>query len=1035
MHPKATVRGTAETYAKFPLRPSFSWFVQPPALMTHATISAPKRRVAPPSGLLGALLRGPLLGVALILSSLGGFATASKAQTIEDAVWAAVTLERMLGDRDYPGVLALAALNRLSGGVAGASPAGPAWGPASAQYAEAAQWLAGAVTTFQGVDRCRATVEPLEGVLCSLELLLPQAPSSVALALSSEGRSLLASDLRAQASAQVLDPFQRYTEQVIQQASTLRARMAFLDGEVPDLDPLTLMGRVVGMDPREEMASLLARSRGLQGIVANHASVLAVQGVVTDGQMVLDEYTRYLSTLTGSARGLLDSAQGLEARVEGGVRDAKSWASDRAMLYLTRQAATLAGVEGAVTERIRVLGNAAIDLQAEGSSFVRNLRELGEQTALGLLSGNVLTVATGVAAFLQLTPGAFGPDAARELREIRGLVGALEGEVRAGFDGVDARLDEVFREVESGFLKMEQLAVRNHQEVVAELREIQGGFATLELRTEQFEASVTAYLQAGFDRDHARTLIRCLEHRERFVQPISAPVFRECLTDFRARGARDARDALLSDRTTPVDDASLIRALSDRSLENLSRSLPLVARAAEQRFGYTGLQGGRGGGNPVEWLVSADAYVAMLDDWPELADEVGTADLEALLAVGIELQELLRALVVDPTSGQVGVFHEQVFAAYGRGLQGAVAEADLLARRHQQAQLRRVDPASLLTRAVAERPGGPELPLPRHVQGGIPTEIRTATVLALEAPVLVYRTVHADSVSLENLRRRWTFFGRDHDRITHTRTTLTVELRRASGEVVASWQVTGPPVLRRVEVMAGREGSDQVRSASERVPNVEAHFLQTIYPVLAQNPDEWSGRDPSRLLLREVGSAIEAELRRFESATLNRVFGEVCGMGSMAPPASGAVVSGAVPPPPLDAEDLGAVVRLRRALEEMTVARVMLGAIAGLALPPERQESESLALLLEGSDGLLDRDRLCRIVAMGESPLRVVWLEEVPGERMEGLSGALRSQLDAILLTPAAEGVRPVPRTLVDETVDSLRLAIRIQRLRRSGAP
>lgn len=943
------------------------------------------------------------------------FAPQSSApQALEDLVWVSVTLERILAERDYPGALALGSLHRLAAGIQGGALAS---GPASDTYIEAVTWLAGAVRSAQGVDRCRALRDPSEGMLCALETLLPQAPASLVQALSSEGRSILTSELRAQAGATLLDPFQRYAEQVLEEAALLRGRVALLDGDLPYFDPLALLGRVVGSDLRGDTASLLARARGLEGLVRAHPSVLSVQASLSDGQGVLDAYGQYLNSLTASAQGWLDGAQGLEGR----AREVRDRATDRAMIYLTRQAATLAGVETSVTERIRVFGNAAADLQLEGSAFLKNARELGQQAALGLLSGNMLSVATGVASFLQLTPGAFGPDAARELREIREILDGVESEVRAGFEGLDARFDELFHEVDRGFDRMERLVVQNHAVVVAELGEIRGDLSALERRTERFEATVTAYLQAGFDRDHARTLIRCLEHRERFLLPMGAPVFRECLTDFRARGARDARDALLSDRTTPVDDPSLIRAFSNHSLENLARSLPLLARAAEQRFGYPGLLGGRGGGNPVEWSVSAEAYLAMLADWPDLSEEVGPADLEALLAVGIELQEILRALVADPVTGEVATLADRVIAEYGRGLRAAVDEADRLARRYQQAQLRRVDPSSILTRVRPASGVGPEFELPRHMAAGIPTELRTATVLALEAPVLVYRTHTADSISLENLRRRWTFFGRDHDRKTFTQTTLEIELRRANGEVVQSWQVTGPQVLRRTEVMAGREGSTQVRSVREQVRDPEAHFLSTIYPVLAGSPAEWVARGASRGLLTELGVGIEAELRRFESASLNRVFGVACQTG---PPSE-----------PLDAEDLSSALRLRTALETMTAARVLLGAIVGLALPPERQRTEALAARLNGPDGLLDRDQLCGIVAAGDSPLRVVWLESVPTERMESLSVALRDQLGAVVTPGGPESARPIPRTLVDEAVDGLRWAIRIQRLPRSVGP
>jgi hypothetical protein len=946
------------------------------------------------------VLRMAAASAALVLLPWGHAA----AQSLEDVVWAAVTLERTLETREVTGLLALGALHRLAGGEDRR---------ADPERVEAAsRWLNDAMTRLeQGGPRCSVGGDAVDGMRCALQSLLPGAPADVAQALAAEGRAFVAQQARTQLSAQaqtsLTDPFQRYAETVLDQVVGLRAQLTSLQGENGAWDPYLVLQRFSGVDARAGIPSLLAGSTGLQGLA---------DGVLGEGRDVMAAYHAYLTSLTGSARGWLSEAQTIDGRVQG----LRSQASDRAMVYLTRQTAALAGFEASVTDRIRVFGNAALDLQGEGTAFFQNLRVMGQQAAVGLLSGNMLTVAQGVAAFLQVSPAAFGGAAAADLRELREMVTALEAEVREGFGGVDARLDEVFRELDRGFGQMERLVQSQHREVMTELGEIRAGLETLAARTDQLESNLRAYLEAGFDRDHSRTLIRCLEHRDRFAIPMAEPVFRECLTDFRARGSQDARDALLTDRTTPVHDASLIRALASRSPDQLARSLPLIARAAEQRYRYTALGGGRGGANPLEWAIAAQAYATMLEDWPTLAESVGPADLEALLAVGIELQGILRALVTDPASGEVGHFSRLLLEGYTRGLDDAVAEADLLARRYQQAQLRRVDPNLLLNQAAPAGGSFPALSLPDHVRAGIPTEVRTATVLALEAPVLLYHMTTTDSVSLERERRRWTVFGRDHDRRTYTYTTLTLELRQSGGGLVSTWSVTGPPVLRQTEVMAGRLGSTRTRSARTHIPDPQQHFLAEIFPQLAASEDGWRQGAPSRAALTALGQAIEAELRRFESASLNRVFGAVCDVGQAAMA--------------LGPEDQASVVRLRRALDEMTVARRMLTASAGLALPDDRWASEPLASLLDGPDALLDRDRLCGIVASGESPLRVVWLEEEPGLRLRALSASLEEAwADQAWTDPA--GILPArTSTRIDETVNLLRRAILVQEVRRLTA-
>lgn len=490
------------------------------------------------------------------------------------------------------------------------------------------------------------------------------------------------------------------------------------------------------------------------------------------------------------------------------------------------------------------------------------------------------------------------------------------------------------------------------------------------------------------------------------------PVFSECLTDFRARGARDARDALLVDRTTPVDDASLAEALADLSGDNLAHRLPLLARAAEQRFGYGGLQGGRGGANPLEWMVASEAYLTMLGDWPEHARSVAPGDLDALLSTGIELEAILRGIVVDPSSGERGILLQRVMSHYGARLAEVGAEAEELARRYQQVQLRRVDPSSILLTMVpmgdGDAPRSP-LPVPDAITHDIPGEVRTAAVLALDEPMLVYRTVTVDSVARENFRRGGLFRGRRHDRVTRTRTRLEVDLRLRDGRVVASYAVTGPSALRRVEEMSGDETSGRVRSERTVLPDPASHFLAEAWPSVSRH-GEWSTSGPRPEMVATLERAIEDELRRHESSSLNRVFGEVCRETS---------VGGSA----LENAEREAAVRLRGALDALTAARAVLAAYVRLALGEAPGSDPRVGELLHGPDGLLDRGTLCRTLAAGESALRVVWLDEEPRLRAGELSGALAA---AIERPDGAAGTLAA----VEDTVHQLRVALRLQQLR-----
>ncbi|TVP42645.1 MAG: hypothetical protein EA350_15060 [Gemmatimonadales bacterium] len=949
---------------------------------------------------------------------------------LAQAIWSAAALQQILAERDYPAVLSMALLNR--------SASDP---DASGSRLETlAATLSASLTSPPGgaLARCRGLQDPVEGTLCSLEALVPLLPAAEGRGLADEGARLLGLYLQpgqamipgvaglsmpaaAGGEGRRLAPLQAFAQGVVEDA--LRNHVSSLVGpgdggqtvaSGPGGTFTAALSGILGFSPASGTGEVLAQVPELRALLRAHPGIASLestaggtlQATLVDGESLLQEYQGFLTSVTGSARGLLDqrfmqvlAGEGVDA--EG--TSVMDWAAQRSFVYLASRTASLVGLESGVSERIRALGNAATDLRQEGFAFRANLTQFGQQAAMAALTGNVFTLASGVATFFQMNPNALGGGAAGEVRALRGLVDDLRGEMAEGFEGVDARLDEVMGTLDQGFGRMEALVAQNRREVLNELGALGDELAALGGRVDRLDANLVAYLQAGFDRDYSRTLIRCLEHRERHLPPFDRMefgVFSECLTDFRARGARDARDALLTDRTTPVDDRSLADALADESPENLARRLPLVARAAEQRLGDTGMGGGRGGANPVEWAVASQAYLAMLQDWPDYAAGVRTGDLEALLGTGVETLRILE--------GTTGVL-SRVLADYEEGVTNLTEEADQLARRHQQAQLRRVDPATLLNVMTPEALDHPTLPAPRRVAGNIPAEVRTAAVLALEEPVLVYRTMTTDSITTGNERRRFLFFGRLHDRYVHTRTRMVVELRVDGGEVVSRFRTEGPMVLRRIDEMSGREGGDQVRSSDVRIADPERHFLAEHLPALSADVSAWQVAPADPAVLRRLEVAIEEELRRYESASLNRIFGSVCVDG------------------PLDAEltgpDRESAERIRASVERLTTARLLLGTLVRLGLPDAPAEDETLRTLLFGADGLLDRGALCRVVAAGDSPLRLVWIEQEPRERATLLARALEEAV-------AREQADGRPPSMVEATIQQLRAAIRLQELR-----
>jgi len=950
---------------------------------------------------------------------------------VDELLWTAGALRDVLTERDFPTVLVLASLNRVLEDSDG----------------EILDRLGPVLTALairpgapSRLGQCRAAPDPVDGALCAVETLMPLAPAPFGREMAEEGARLVSLYLRpgepsfpgprsllsaagergAGEVAHLLDPFQRFTEETLEDALRLRADGRERVQGFTDAFDQVLAG-AVGFSPRAGADEILARVPDLGSLLEAHPILASLEATSASAQGVLREYQGFLGGLSGSIGQVLAGASGAEGFATAFLDEAESRAvrafdsgSHRAFVYLAARSASITGLEAAVSDRIRAIGNASVHLEGGTARFTQNLAVMGREMAMAALSGNVLTMAVTLTSFFDATPGALGSGAATEVRALREGVETLRTELNLRLDEVDVRLDEVLAVVDTRFGRLEQLVASSSQSVQLEIRSLHQGMLALGERLEHMEENLHSYIQAGFDRDYSRTLIRCLEHRERYLPPFDQmefAVFSECLADFRVRAVQDARDALLVDHTTPVDDQSLTLALQDPSLHNLARRLPLLGRAAEQRFGYPGMRRERALANLVEWGVAAQAYLTLLQDWPEHARAVAPGDLEAIRTAGMDLQTSLQAVTVDPTTGSRGTLLDRVLDYYGERVAQLTADADVLARRHQQAELLRVRPESLLNRIEPLDAGAPVLEVPAAIEARIPQEVRTAAVLALGEATLVYRLQHEDRVERQDVRRRFVLFGRRHDRITHTRTHVEVELRFGSLGSVAVYRASGPYVLSRVEEMAGDFTSDRVVSAREVIPDPTRHFVTEVWPGLVGEggEDRWDATPPRPLALQTMENAIEAELRRHASVALNGVFSTVC---EETP--SGAALSGA---------DLESALRIRGALDGMTAARSLLEAYLSLALPYSSENDDALREALYGPDGILNRYGLCRVVEQGDSPLRLVWLEEEPHRRATTLSAVLKDALDR-------DAQVPETLPLVTSTLEQLDAAIRVQRLR-----
>jgi len=917
----------------------------------------------------------------------------------ERLLWTAAALDRILAAQDYPTTLMLSALGRATAarGDEAAATADPL---VRALGFERALSAFGGVTGASLGGRlagCREQADAVLGVLCSMEELVPLAPPELARDLTEQGANLVFLSASGRGTSGVqhdADPLQGLAEHALEVA--WRTRAMGLDRTD------ALVGQLVGVPTVGGPAAFGAVTPELRGLLEAYPLWGAVGGGAAFG-LPDASHRAFIDDLMGSlARG---STSSTSARAQ--------WAAGRSFVYLAAEAAGLSGAERGVSERIRSLGTAAVDLKREADELPNRLASLGAGLASAAFSGNVLGIVSRITSFFQGSSGGLGPDAARDVRALREGLQSMRSDFDTRLGGLNAGMEDLFATVDSRFTELERLVDTSGRDVRRELAALNQSVQALAARLDWMDANTRSYVQAGFDRDYTRTLVRCLEHRERYAPPwdeMSFAVFSECLADFRARAVVDAADALLTDQSTGLDDLSLVAALTNSSLTDLAFRLPLLGRVAAERFGYPGLAGGYGLANLVEWRMAAEAYLVMLGDWPEHARAVRPGDLELMRAVGVGLRGALRGIAHDPADVAGAPLLDRVLAYYGSRLSELTDEGGALALRHRQLTLLRVDPASVLTRVDPESASGPALAVPGSVAAAVPTVLRTAAVLGLDDASLRYRLSSQDSVIRGDSRHAFLFFGRRHDRLTYTRTTVEVELRAATLGTVARFTAAGPYFLRRTEEMSGDERSDRVRRRVDHIADPDNHFVESAWPFLASDADAWTADLVGAGFIPLLEERVEGALRRHATSGLDNVFGAVC---ASAPRTDG-----------LSGDDRGSALRIRNALSGMSAARVLLEAYLRLALPDAIESDDRLRAALMASDGVLDRERLCAAVATGESALRLVWLEEEPGRRL----AELRAAVDDALIGEAGSA------TLVDGTLGRIEAAIRVQRLRAATA-
>jgi hypothetical protein len=833
----------------------------------------------------------------------------------------------------------------------------------------------------------------------------------------------------------LLDPLQRYAEQELEQAwqSIVGDPLVALAGRLQPRDEVGVvlpaepavallehaLREAVGASPLETAVQILSGNVALRGLLERYPVLGSAHDLSSVMQHSHAFFTGVVDSAKASVRGLAAADATTAAALGGELGD---WAANRSFVYLAARAASLAGggeaerVAGAIT----AAGNAGADLHRLVSGFSAQLSALsgsgslgavGERAAMLALSGGVF----GVAANLTSALGAFGAggaQTAREVQALRGVVDTLRLELHDRFAEVDLALDSMFGVLSTNFDRLHFALAAGQEANRRELAAIHGEIAALGRGLTRLEENLHSYMQAAYDQDYHRTLVRCLEHRARHQPPFDQmdfATFSGCLAEFRVRAVREARSAILSDQATPTDDASLRDALVDPDPRNLARRLPLLARAAATRFDNPGMQARSGVANPMEWAVASQAYLSMLYDWPELARGMTADDLEDMAAVGRDLQAVVAAITVDERGAPRPAFFEAMLTPYERALDVLRGHVETLMEQHQTERLRRVPLESAVHTLGPADPEGLDLGPPPQLVEALPADLKAAAILELDSLVLTYRVAYEDSVVRDDPRRRL-FVGlrplaRIHDRHHYTRARVAVDVHYGGPGRIATHAARGSYTLRRSEQMRGGHDSERARRATDHVVDLTAHFHVHDWPHFAAGT--WRATYVDGAAVRRARERVEAHLRLHAGAVLDDLFATVC--SGLAEPRAGATVSDAS--------------RVAEALTTLDTYRTLLAAYVSVGLSRSLETRPGLRRALVGDARLHDRSSLCGALRGGESVLRLFWLEDEPQRR---LAAVRRELADAF----ASGGLLPEPLPIVDRTLQQLEAAARLQRVR-----
>lgn len=320
----------------------------------------------------------------------------------------------------------------------------------------------------------------------------------------------------------------------------------------------------------------------------------------------------------------------------------------RAAVYLLATFAQLGG-NARLARDITVVGNSAIQISEAINNYSRSVNRFGtfgQAASSAILMSNFLSAGLAIANL-----GSEKEDndqlIMQQLVAISRQISQLAQDMHSRFDRIEQTLSLAFRAVTDNFRELALLQSETLQQVMIarrDINDIETQLADLRTQLELMQSQTNQSLRVGFDREFRKELLSCLDHEKFYdASAMTLEAYQTCQLEFTLHATDTARDYLSTGgQRGSVDDATLASSLLERPpYDNLN----LLAQIGSSMFDDRELSGFVGKtANLTEWLIGAEAYLAMASRYPNLTNQVSRESVDKIITAGEELNGLVGAL-------------------------------------------------------------------------------------------------------------------------------------------------------------------------------------------------------------------------------------------------------------------------------------------------------------------------------------------------------------------------------------------------------